>query len=66
MGPSVLRHVEQTYAVTARTGVDVEKQVELSSVVDDYVFGHAMRAYHHPSFGSEAAPKERLTRWWPT
>src|SRR5262245_12927248 len=52
-GPSVLRHVEQTFAVTARTGLDLEKQVELSSVVDDYVFGHAMRAYHHAHFGAE-------------
>ena len=60
MGPSVLRHVEQTFAVTARTGLDVEKQAELSSIVDDYVFGHAMRAYHHAGFGSETDPQERL------
>jgi AcrR family transcriptional regulator len=58
MGPSVLRHVEQTFAVTARSGLDVEQQVELSAVVDDYVFGHAMRTYHH--FGSEGSPRERL------
>lgn len=60
MGPSVLRHVEQTFEVTARTGLDVEKQVELSSIVDDYVFGHAMRAYHHAGLGSEEDSKERL------
>jgi AcrR family transcriptional regulator len=59
MGPSVLRHVEQTFEVTARTGLDVAKQVELSSIVDDYVFGHAMRAYHGARFGSEREPRER-------
>ena len=60
MGPSVLRHVEQTFEVTARTGLDLEKQVELSSIVDDYVFGHAMRAYHGARFGSEGQAQERL------
>jgi AcrR family transcriptional regulator len=60
MGPSVLRHVEQTFAVTARSGLDVEKQVELSAAVDDYVFGHAMRAYHGAHFGAEGEPRERL------
>jgi AcrR family transcriptional regulator len=60
MGPSVLRHVEQTFEVTARTGLDIEKQVELSSIVDDYVFGHAMRAYHGARFGSEGEAGERL------
>jgi AcrR family transcriptional regulator len=60
IGPSLLRHVEQTFAVTARTGLDVEKQVELSSIVDDYVFGHAMRAYHGAHLGSEGEPRNRL------
>jgi AcrR family transcriptional regulator len=52
-GPSVLRHVEQTFAVTARTGLDADDQIELSSIVDDYVFGHGMRAYHGARFGAE-------------
>jgi AcrR family transcriptional regulator len=61
LGPSVLRHVEQTFAVTARTGLDVDKQVELSSTVDDYVFGHAMRAYHGVGVGrSNEEPKGRF------
>jgi AcrR family transcriptional regulator len=59
-GPSVLQHVEQTFAVTARAGLDLDKQVELSSIVDDYVFGHAMREYHGASFGGEGAPEQRL------
>jgi hypothetical protein len=28
--------------------------------VDDYVFGHAMRAHHHAGLGSEGDSKERL------
>jgi AcrR family transcriptional regulator len=59
-GPSVLRHVEQTFAVTARTGLDLDHQVQLSSIVDDYVFGHAMRAYHGARFGAGGEPEDRL------
>jgi AcrR family transcriptional regulator len=44
-GPSMLRHIEQTLAVTARTGLSADEQFELSAIVDDYVFGYAMR-YH--------------------
>jgi AcrR family transcriptional regulator len=60
MGPSVLRHVEQTFAVTARSGLDEEQQAELAGIVDDYVFGHAMRAYHHGRSAMEGEPGERL------
>jgi AcrR family transcriptional regulator len=43
-GPNALRHVEQSLAVAARTGFDEAGQFELVALVDDYVFGHAMRA----------------------
>lgn len=43
-GPNALRHVEQSLAVAARTGLDETGQFELVALVDDYVFGHAMRA----------------------
>jgi AcrR family transcriptional regulator len=59
-GPSVLRHVEQTMAVASRSGLDVEGQFELAAIVDDYVFGHAMRAYHGARFGPEGDAKSRL------
>jgi AcrR family transcriptional regulator len=42
-GPSVLRHVEQSLAVAARTGLPVEEQLEITGLVDDYVFGYAVR-----------------------
>jgi AcrR family transcriptional regulator len=60
LGPSVLRHVEQTLAVTGRTGLDPDQQIELSSTVDDYVFGHGMRAYHGAGAGSDGDPKARV------
>jgi AcrR family transcriptional regulator len=59
-GPSVLRHVEQTMAVASRSGLDLEGQFELAAIVDDYVFGHAMRAYHGARFGPEGDAKSRL------
>jgi AcrR family transcriptional regulator len=59
-GPGVLRHVEQTIAVAARSGLDVEGQFELAAVVDDYVFGHAMRAYHGARMGAEGDATSRL------
>jgi AcrR family transcriptional regulator len=49
-GPSMLRHIEQTLAVTARTGLGTDEQFELSAIVDDYVFGYAMR--FHENFDS--------------
>ncbi|HET8758621.1 MAG TPA: TetR/AcrR family transcriptional regulator C-terminal domain-containing protein, partial [Solirubrobacteraceae bacterium] len=42
-GPSVLRHVEQSLAVASRTGLPVEEQLEITGLVDDYVFGYAVR-----------------------
>jgi tetracycline repressor-like protein len=49
----VLRRVEQTLAVAARSGLDIDGQLELSAIVDDYVFGYAMRMYSGASFGAE-------------
>jgi AcrR family transcriptional regulator len=43
-GPNALRHVEQSVAVASRTGLELQDQFELVALVDDYVFGHAMRA----------------------
>ena len=43
-GPNGLRHFEQSLRAAARTGLDMAGQFELVSLVDDYVWGHAMRA----------------------
>jgi AcrR family transcriptional regulator len=42
-GPSTLRHVEQSLAVAARTGLPIEERLEVTGLIDDYVIGFAMR-----------------------
>ena len=43
-GPNTLRHIEQSIAVASRTGLDIEGQLELTALIDDYVIGYVMRA----------------------
>jgi AcrR family transcriptional regulator len=59
-GPSVLRHVEQTLAVASRTGLDLGDQFELAGVVDDYVFGHAMRSLEGGQLGARGDSASRF------
>jgi AcrR family transcriptional regulator len=42
-GPNGLKHVDQSLAVAARTGLPAEQLFELTSLIDDYVFGHVIR-----------------------
>jgi AcrR family transcriptional regulator len=42
-GPNTLRHVEQTLAAAARTGLEPEAAAIVLGVVDEYTLGHAMR-----------------------
>jgi AcrR family transcriptional regulator len=42
-GPSTLRHVEQSLAVAARTGLPLDERLEITGLVDDYVIGFAIR-----------------------
>jgi AcrR family transcriptional regulator len=48
-GPNALRHVEQSLAVAARTGLGPDEQLELTGLVDDYVFGYSYRNREHES-----------------
>jgi AcrR family transcriptional regulator len=57
-GPNALRHVEQSLAAAALTGLPVETQMELVGLVDDYVWGHAMRA--RAVHQNQAPAEERL------
>lgn len=43
-GPNAMRHFEQSLAAVATTGVDSAAKFELLALVDDYVFGHVVRA----------------------
>jgi AcrR family transcriptional regulator len=59
-GPGVLRHVEQTLAVAARSGLELGDQFELAAIVDDYVFGHAVRSLEDVQFGGRRGEKDRF------
>jgi AcrR family transcriptional regulator len=43
-GPNGLRHFEQSLKAAASAGLDDFDRLELVALVDDYVFGHAIRA----------------------
>jgi AcrR family transcriptional regulator len=43
-GPNGLRHFEQCLAALAETGLSLHAKLELLGVIDDLVFGHALRA----------------------
>ncbi|HEY3188845.1 MAG TPA: TetR/AcrR family transcriptional regulator [Solirubrobacteraceae bacterium] len=53
VGPSVLQHVEQTLAIASRSGLGVDEQFELAAIVDDYVFGYAIRSHEGMHRGTE-------------
>jgi AcrR family transcriptional regulator len=42
-GPNGTRHFEQSLAVAAKTGLSPREQLEVISMIDDYVFGFALR-----------------------
>lgn len=44
MGPNGLRHFEQALAAVAGAPFDTRGRLDLLSLVDDYVFGHVLRA----------------------
>jgi AcrR family transcriptional regulator len=43
-GPNGMRHFEQSLKVAARTALDDLGRIELVALIDDYVFGHVLRA----------------------
>jgi AcrR family transcriptional regulator len=51
IGPNGMRHVEQSVQAVAGLDLDFEETFEIVGLVDEYVFGHAMRS-HRP--GPEA------------
>jgi Tetracyclin repressor-like, C-terminal domain len=43
-GPNGLRHFEQSLAAVATAPLDTAARLDLIAIVDDYVFGHVLRA----------------------
>jgi AcrR family transcriptional regulator len=58
-GPNSMRHIEQSAAAVAGTGVDPQAKFEIMSQVDEYVFGFVLRERTHGPFD----PEER-ERWF--
>lgn len=54
-GPNGMRHFEQSLAAVASTGLDERGQLELITLVDDYVFGYVMRELQTPAQDGPAA-----------
>jgi AcrR family transcriptional regulator len=61
-GPNTLRHVEQTLAAAALTGLDHEAAAIVLSVVDEYTLGHAMRVLLVPDEDGLRATIEQMLR----
>jgi AcrR family transcriptional regulator len=54
-GPNAMRHFEQSLAAAAGTGLEPEACLEIVLLVDDYVFGHSLRATQEEHSEDEAA-----------
>lgn len=52
-GPNGLRHIEQSLSALSRAPMDANAKLDVLAIVDDYVFGHLMRA---AGTESEAGP----------
>ena len=57
-GPNGLRHFEQSLAAVATAPLDTAAKLDLLAIVDNYVFGHVMRAGEHKP-GPPARPRSR-------
>ena len=44
IGPNGMRHFEQSLAAVERAPLDTGRKLDLLAIVDDYVFGHVLRA----------------------
>jgi AcrR family transcriptional regulator len=62
MGPNAVRHVEQSLAALASTSLRAASKLEVLSLVDDFVFGHAVRAAHGAHEAAVAFTTSALAR----
>jgi AcrR family transcriptional regulator len=63
-GPNGMRHFEQSLAAVASTGLDHRGQLELIALVDDYVFGCAMRELQIPAEHDPAAMPPAIAQFF--
>jgi AcrR family transcriptional regulator len=57
-GPNALRHIDQSLAAVAGTGLDQAGQLELLALVDDYVTGYVLRLVEIRTRPPMADPEE--------
>jgi AcrR family transcriptional regulator len=55
-GPNGIRHFEQSLAAVAAAPMDTTAKLDLITLVDDYVFGHVLRAGEQQARFGEDAP----------
>jgi AcrR family transcriptional regulator len=60
-GPNGLRHFEQALAAVATAPLDTAARLDLLAVVDDYVFGHVLRAGELDARAADADPGRGAT-----
>ncbi|HEY3188654.1 MAG TPA: TetR/AcrR family transcriptional regulator, partial [Solirubrobacteraceae bacterium] len=59
-GPNAMRHIDQSLAAVADTGLDVQGQMDLIANVDDYVIGYVFRAQRFAEEEENAPGEEWL------
>jgi AcrR family transcriptional regulator len=59
-GPNAVRHIEQSLAAVADTGLDARGQMDLIAVVDDYVIGYVIRSLRFAEEEENAPGEEWL------
>jgi AcrR family transcriptional regulator len=59
-GPNALRHIEQSLAAVADTGLDAQGQMDLIAAVDDYVIGYVIRTLRFAEEEENAPGEEWL------
>jgi hypothetical protein len=59
-GPNALRHVEQSLAAVADTGLDAQGQMDLIAAIDDYVIGYVIRTLRFAEEEENAPGEEWL------
>jgi AcrR family transcriptional regulator len=56
-GPNGIRHFEQSLAAVATAPLDTAAKLDLITIVDDYVFGHVLRAGEQQARTASADPE---------
>ncbi len=59
-GPNGMRHFEQSLAAVANAPFDLQGKMDVLGIVDDYVFGHVLRATERHSEFTDGKPAKAM------